>query len=286
MTLKKVGNLKEFKIHFGPAGNPLNFFNSPLSKDRLAVSEWCASIGLNAEERQMTYGARMKPEDAIRFGKISKKFNVKLSVHGPYYVVLTSEKQRVLDNSVRELAKTCKLAELMGATKVVFHPGFGADVKKVISGIKKVEKLKSNPVTICPETMGKISQLGSLDQVLQICENTESEPCIDFAHLHARHQGHPKTKLEFKRILEEIENRLGKKSLKNLHCHFYPIEYTDKGEKVHRAVTEKNVFPQFQPFGELIKEFKMTPTLISESKNSQDLGALEMKETMVKLGYY
>jgi deoxyribonuclease-4 len=82
------------------------------------------------------------------------------------------------------------------------------------------------------------------------------------------------------KIVVEIEKRLGNDVLKNLHCHFYPVEFTAKGEKVHRAVTEKDVFPVFEPFAELIKEFNMFPVLISESKDSQDIGALHMKEVM------
>jgi deoxyribonuclease IV len=271
-------------IKFGAAGNPLNFFKSEFRKDRFGVLEWSHKLGLNAQERQMTYGARMKEEDAIRFGELAKKFEISLSIHGPYYVVLTSDKPHVVENSVKELIKTARLAKLMGATKVVFHTGFGKDYNKVIKGLKRVEKDKED-VVICPETMGKLSQLGSVDEVLTICENTESEPCIDFGHVHARTQGSLKDKENIRKILIEVEKRLGKESLKKLHCHFYPIEFTEKGEKVHRAVTEKNVFPRFEGYGELIKEFKMEPTLISESKNSQDLGALEMKKIMTKLDY-
>jgi len=271
------------KIRFGPAGNPDNFFKSDLGKNRLNAPVWCRSVGLNANERQMTYGARMKEEDAIKFGKLAKENDVALSVHGPYYVVLTSDKPNVVKNSVDQLIKTAHLAKLMGAKKVVFHPGFGRDTKKVIDGLKEVEPQIDNGVKILPETMGKISQLGSLNEVITICENTESDPCIDFGHLHARTLGSLMKKEDFRKILIEIEDRLGKSVLKNLHCHFYPIEFTDKGEKVHRAVMEKNVFPQFRPFGELIKEFDMCPTLISESKNSQDIGALEMKKIMEDL---
>ena len=93
------------EIRFGPAGNPINFFKSPLSKDRLNAPVWCKSVGLNANERQMTYGARMKQEDAIRFGKLAKEHDVALSVHGPYYVVLTSKKPEVFKNSIAELKK-------------------------------------------------------------------------------------------------------------------------------------------------------------------------------------
>jgi deoxyribonuclease-4 len=132
--------------------------------------------------------------------------------------------------------------------------------------------------------MGKISQLGDLNEVIKICENTECLPCIDFGHLYARSLGQLKIKEDFNKILAEIEKRLGKKVLEKLHCHFYPVEYGDKGEKFHRAVTEENVFPRFEPFAELIKEFDMAPVLISESKNSQDIGALQMKKIMEKLG--
>lgn len=271
------------KMKFGPAGNPPNFFKSEFRKDRLNAPVWCRSIGLNANERQMTYGARMKEEDAVKFGKLARKNKVELSVHGPYYVVLTSEREGVFDNSVKELIKTCHLASLMGARRVVFHPGFGRDVRKVIKGLKMVEKDKPKSVKILPETMGKISQLGDLNEVLSICEETECDPCIDFGHLHARTLGSLKKEEDFRKILVEIEKRLGKKAVRKLHCHFYPIDFTDKGEKVHRAVMEKNVFPRFKDFAPLIKEFKMTPTLISESKDSQDIGALEMKGVMEEM---
>jgi deoxyribonuclease-4 len=268
------------EIKFAASGNPLNFFKSEFRKDKFGVLEWSRKIGLNAQERQMTYGAKMKEEDAVKFGELAKKFDITLSVHGPYYVVLTSEKSKVGENSIKELIKTTKLAKLMGAKRVVFHPGFGKNVDLVIKRIKTIEKDKPKEVKICPETMGKISQLGSLNEVITICENTECIPCIDFAHMYARNKGHPNTTPEFREILIEIEKRLGGKILNELHCHFYPIEY---GEKVHRAVTEKNVFPKFRDFAPLIKEFNMIPFLVSESKNSQDLGALEMKKIMSEL---
>jgi deoxyribonuclease-4 len=279
--LKEKGKMNEIK--FGPAGNPINFFKSKLGKDRLNAPVWCRSIGLNANERQMTYGARMKEEDAIKFGKLAKQNDITLSIHGPYYVVLTSIKQKVVNNSIKELIKTANLAELMSAKRVVFHPGFGDNADKVIKNIKIIEKDKSENVSLLPETMGKLSQLGSLNDVIKICENTECLPCIDFGHLYARSLGKLKAKEDFRKILVEIENRLGYNVLKTMHCHFYPVDFTDKGEKVHRAVTEKNVYPQFMPFGELIKEFNMFPVLISESKDSQDIGALQMKAVMERL---
>lgn len=267
-------------IRYGTSGNPPNFFKSEFGKDRVNAPDWIYSIGLNAYERMMTYGARMKKEDAIELCKKAKLHDIFLSVHGPYYIVLTSDKTRVIKNSIAEMIKTLNLSNVLGAKRVIFHPGFGTNVNAVIKNLKLIEKDRPKTITIHPETMGKMSQLGSLNDVITICENTECEPCIDFAHLYARNLG----KLDFRKTLEEIERRLGKKSLKELHCHFYPVEFGEKGEKFHRAVTEKNVFPRFIDFAPLIKEFKMAPTLISESRDSQDIGALEMKGTMEKLG--
>ncbi|MAG39777.1 endonuclease IV [Candidatus Pacearchaeota archaeon] len=273
------------KTHFGTAGNTLSFFNSKFGKDTLNAPEWINSIGLNAYERQMTYGARMKKEDALALGKNAKKFDVQLSVHGPYYVVLNSKKADVRGRSRTELLKTARLGKMMGAKKIIFHPGFGDDISPIISSLKKIEADRPKGVFFCPETMGKMSQSGSLGDVMEICEKTECKPCIDFGHLHARNLGSLKKEEGFRKIVIEIEDRLGKTVLKDLHCHFYPIEFGEKGEKKHRAVTEKNVFPRFEPFAELIKEFKMHPTLISESRDSQDIGALQMKKILGKLKY-
>jgi len=273
------------KVKFGTSGNPPSFFTSEYGKNRVNAVDWINSIGLNAYERMMTYGARMREEDAIELGKRARKHDVSLSVHGPYYVVLTSEKPRVIENSIKEMIKTIHLSDLMGAKKIVFHPGFGKDYNKVIKNLKIIEKHKPKHVKILPETMGKISQLGDLNEVLKICENTESEPCIDFGHLHARNLGSLKEKEDFRKILIEIEKRLGRKSIKNLHCHFYPVDYGEKGEIRHRAVHEENVYPVFEPFAEVITEFKIYPTLISESRDSQDIGALHMQKVMKNLGH-
>jgi len=225
------------KIRFGTSGNPPNFFKSDFGKNRVNAPDWIHSIGLNAYERMLTYGARMKNGDAVELGEKAKRNDIQISVHGPYYVVLTSVNPRVVENSIKELGKTCYLADLMGAKRVVLHPGFYCGRKKeevlkqFVKNLKKVERDKPNGVKILPETMGKHSQFGDLDEVLTICENTESEPCIDFGHLHSRGFGCLKKKEDFRDVLIEIEKRLGKRVLKRLHCHFYPVDFTEKGRE-------------------------------------------------------
>jgi len=270
------------KTRFGTSGNPPNFFKSEYGGDRINAIDWIKSVNLNAYEYMMTYGARASEEKAKYLAKKSKKLDVKISVHGPYYVVLTSDKNQVRENSVKELVKTLKLSEIMNAEKVVFHPGFRQDnaLKKCINGIKEVMRIYDGKTRILPETAGRISQLGNLKEIIKICEKTGCEPCIDFAHIHATTNGSLKNEGEFKKIITEIEKNLGNKVVKRLHCHFYPTEFTERGEKVHRAVMEKDVFPRFIDFAPIIKEFNMKPTLISESKDSQDIGALQMKRIL------
>ncbi len=270
-------------IRLGTSGNPPNFFKSRFGKDRKRAVEWIRDIGLNHYEYLMTYGARTRMEVAKEVGEKARELGISLSVHAPYYVVLSSHRPEVVENSIKELVKTLKLAEAMGATKVVFHPGFNNHDKAMencINGIKEVKKIYKGPVKILPETMGKKSQLGSLKEVIQICLETGCEPCIDFAHLHARREGSLEFKEDIRNVLLEIKDKLGKNILKRLHCHFYPVEYTEKGEKKHRAYNERDFHPKFENFASLIKEFKMEPTLVSESRDSQDGGALEMKRLL------
>ena len=269
------------KIRYGTSGNPPNFFSSKFGKKRINAVEWISSIGLNAYEYLMTYGAKTKPEVAEYVGKMAKKLDIKLSVHAPYYIVFTSGKEGTFENSVNEMLKTLNLAEIMGAEKIIFHPGYHNTenpLDKIIKGINEVKKRYKGSVKILPETMGKKSQFGSVDEILKICEETGCEPCVDFAHVHSREGGSLKSVQDFRNIALKIKSRLGIDVLRRLHCHFYPVEFDDKGEKRHRAYFEKEYFPQFKHFLPVIKEFNMKPTLISESRDSQDGGALEMME--------
>ncbi|UZE93912.1 MAG: TIM barrel protein [Candidatus Pacearchaeota archaeon] len=278
-------------IRIGTSGNPPNFFSSKFINNRLNCPEWLNSIGLNALEIMFTYGARTSEQNALQMGINAKKFDVQLSVHSPYYVVLTSNKKKVIKNSFNEMLKTLKLSDLMHSKTAVLHPGFmnvNDPIGRVIKNLNKInEKAKQlgYKTKIALETMGKTSQLGSFDHIIQICKETKCIPCIDFAHVHARTFGSLKTKKDFRIILEKIEKELGKKFLRNLHCHFYPVYYGDKGEKSHAPFKDKKALPHFEPFAELIKEFKMHPTLISEFKDSQDLGANFMKKQLKKIGY-
>jgi len=273
-------------IRFGTSGNPPNFLKSKYKKKNYFIVDWLKEIGLNEYEVLMTYGARITDERLDYLTRRSKELDIALSVHAPYYVVLTSEDKKVRENSINELIKTLNYADQLGTQRVVLHPGFTNkpyNLKLCIEGLKEVYSQYSGKAIVLPETMGKKSQLGSLDDVLEICREVGLKPCIDFAHLHARDLGVLYKEEDFRNIIIKIEKVLGKEGYKNLHCHFYPVEFTDKGEKVHRAVMEHNVYPQFKFFAPIIKEFDMKPYLVSESHDSQDIGALEMRNILLKI---
>ena len=286
------------KIKLGTSGVPPNFWKSNYSKgkdSRLNMPFWIKDLGLSAYEVLYTYGARMKEENALILKENTKKANVWLTVHAPYYVVLTSQNLDGIKKSQKELLKTVKLANIMEAHNVILHPGYYNEdskraldlfIKNIKPVIKEMKDLSLTTSKISPEIGGKKSQLGSLEDIISMCENLEfTVPCIDFAHLHARENGSLVFEKRYREVFDEIEKRLGSEILKNLHCHFYPVEFTEKGEKVHKAYDQKEYFPKKEFFLDLIKEYKMTPTIISESRDSQDLASLDMKKYLEKINY-
>jgi deoxyribonuclease-4 len=180
----------------------------------------------------------------------------------------------------------------MHAQVIVFHPGFyGRKTTKeaftnCLEALRDVvERLRSlgiKNVRLGPETMGKRSQLGSLDEVLELCENVEqTQPVIDWAHLHAREKGLFKTAEDFRRVIEMIEKRLGTESVKSMHCHFTKVEFTDRGEKCHHTMDEAEYGPNFEMLAEVIAEFKLSPVIISESP-VLDVDAIKMRDIVMK----
>ncbi len=273
-------------IYFGTSGVPDNYFKTKYKKDRKNIVDWLHDLNLNAYEHLYTYGVRGSEEKNEYIKRKVNEYNIMLSLHSPYYIVLTSDKKETIENSQKELLKTLDSAKYFNCKRIVLHPGFTNNkdaLKSFIKNLKETIAIHEYAKYIVPETMGKKSQLGSLDDIIEICRETGIKPCIDFGHLHARDQGCLNNENDFKNIIEKLENSLGKASIKNLHCHFYPVAYTDKGEKVHRAAMEEDAFPKFIHFAPIIKEFNLEPVLISESHNSQDIGALQMKDILSKL---
>jgi len=277
---------------FGPAGVPPWF---RAIKAALAdVPSLLREEGLDAFEYQaVRWGAKpqIKRDDAEKLGCKARENDVWLSLHGSYFINFCGRKN-IIEASKRRLIACVTAAEWMKAHVVVFHPGFyGEKTHKeafasCIESLKEVaetmRKLRIKNVKIGPETMGKHSQLGSLDEVLSLCEEVEqTQLVIDWGHLHARDRGRFKTVDDFRKVVEKTENRLGADATKNMHCHFTKIEFTDKGERRHHIMDETDFGPDFTDFAEIIAEFKLQPVIISESP-ILDLDAMKMRDILEK----
>ena len=275
---------------FGPAGVPQGFktLKSPVAEMPIYLHD----EGLDAFEYQaVRWGPKpqMKREEAEKLGRNAVQNDVWLTLHGSYFINLCGEAE-VLEASKKRLLACVTAADWMGAHAVVFHPGFyGKKSPKealeiCIKAMKEViETMRANNITkvqLAPETTGKQSQLGSLQEILTMCEEVElTEPTIDWAHLHARERGKLKTKEDFRRVIDEIEKRLGTDAVKNLHCHFSQIEFTDKGEKRHHTMDEVEYGPDFKLLASLIVDLDLKPVLICESPNL-DIDAQKMRDIL------
>lgn len=275
---------------FGPAGVPPTF---RMMKAALSdVPRLLREEGLDAFEYQaVRWGAKpqIKREEAEKLGLEAKEKDVWLSLHGSYFINFCGGKD-VIEASRQRLIACATAAEWMNAHIVVFHPGFyGKKPQKEVfrtclEAVKEtVESLKNlgiKNVKIGPETMGKPSQFGSLDEVLSLCEEVEqAQPVIDWAHLHARDKGRFKTIDDFRKVIEEIEKRLGTEAVRNMHCHFTKVEFTDKGEKCHHIMDEADYGPDFTMLAKVIAEYKLNPVIISESP-ILDLDAVKMRDIL------
>jgi len=276
---------------FGPAGVPPLF--RAMGADLLAVPALLREEGLDAFEYEAVRWGKIpqiKQAEAEKLGLEAKRNDVLLSVHGSYYINLAGEKD-VLEASKQRLIACANAAEWMGAYVAVFHPGFYGKIgksgafKKCVESLKDVvktmESLGIRNVKLGAETMGRHVQLGSLEEILNICAEVDrTQLVIDWSHLHARGMGRFRTKLDFRSVIEEVENKLGIEAARNMHCHFTKIEFTEKGEKRHHVLDEKKYGPNFQLLAETISEFRLRPVVICETP-MLDIDAMKMKNTFL-----
>ena len=231
---------------------------------------------------------QIKQEIAEKLGKNAVENDVWLTAHGSYFVNLTSTKKETLEASKKRLLACVTGANWMGAHIVVFHPGsyVGRSPHDVFRGCEKamkevVESMRSLGITrvhLAPETMGKQSQFGSLEEVLALCERVElTEPNVDWAHLHSRNHGRFKTVDDVAKVMDEIEGRLGTEALKNIHCHYSHIEFTDKGERRHHNLDRTDYGPDFRLIARLIAERGLNPVIACETPNL-DLDAQKLRD--------
>ena len=279
----------DIKAKFGPAGTALSFKEMSYKKS-VQLGEYLTKFGLNHFEYQCGQGVRVSEESAKEIGAALRNAGISVSVHAPYFISLSSVEEEKRLNSVNYILASAKAVNAMGGDRIVIHSGSCSKMtrEEALELAKNTMKLAREElvaqglenIRCCPETMGKINQLGDLHEVMELCKIDESFiPCIDFGHLNARTFGSIKDKSDYEKILDTIENELGSERLKTFHSHFSKIEYTEKGgEKKHLTFADTVYGPQFEPLMELVAKKSLAPTFICESDGTQTEDAKTMKD--------
>ncbi len=273
---------------FGPAGNSESFAALGY-KNSLQVPEYIVKMGLDCYEYQCGRGVNIGEEKAKELGLKAKEAGISLSLHAPYYISMSSVEEEKRLNSINYILASAKAVNAMRGDRIVVHTGSCGKITRehalelALDTMKKALDALDNEglshIHICPETMGKVNQLGTLNEVLELCRLDERLiPCIDFGHLNARDLGVLKTTADFENIFTSIKNALGTDRLKCFHSHFSKIEYTTGGEKRHLTFADTVFGPKYEPVMELTYKYGCDPTFICESAGTQAEDAKTMKD--------
>lgn len=271
---------------FGPAGNSLSFYAAGY-KSTGAAPKWIADIGLDAYEYQCGQGVRGSDEGFVKLGEEAKKYGIALSLHAPYFISLSGTDTEKRLKSIEYIKQSVRAAELMGANIIVIHTGSASKISRAEAVelakdtmYRALEALPDTSVSFGLETMGKVNQLGTLDEVIDICKTDKRLcPVVDFGHLNAREAGGVfKTADDYKRVFDKITEGLGAEYADTLHCHFSKIEYTSAGEKKHLTFADTVYGPEFLPLSEALAGEGYSPRIICESDGTMAEDALAMKK--------
>ena len=257
--------------------------------DPAAIAAYTADFGLTAFEYQCGRGVRLAHDKAAALGAACAEQNITLSVHAPYYISMSSLEEDKRLNSIDYLLQSCALVKALGGRRVIFHSGScgkqsrEAALEKALDtmarAVKACDEAGYGDCILCPETMGKINQLGTLDEVLALCGvDSRITPCIDFGHLNARTLGGIQTKADYAAILDRMAEVLGDDRARQFHVHFSRIEYSAGGEKRHWTFADTQFGPEPQPMMELLAERQLAPVVICESAGTQAEDAQTMQQ--------
>lgn len=273
-------------ITFGPGGNSVSWGKRKFPAD---LPQYLKELGLNGYEIECGRGVRIS-EAAVRdLPGLAAENGIYITLHAPYFISLSSVEEEKRLNSVNYILESAKAAKSVGARKIVVHSGSCSKMTRAEATYLAKQTLKLaqkaldgnglSDIIICPETMGKINQLGTLEEVLELCGVDERFlPTVDFGHLNARTLGGIKTREDYAKMLDLIENEIGHERLSNMHVHFSKIEYTNGGEKRHLTFADKQFGPEYEPLMEEIHKRKLQPSIICESDGTQAEDAAEMKK--------
>ena len=266
-------NLFKFdKLNFITAGMPIRTGKGSYPQAFDVLKE----MNLDGMELEFVHGVRMSDDNRIFVKEMAKNFVI--TAHGPFYINLNSKEEEKIEASVQRIIDTAAVAAQAGAFSITYHAAFymGVDKETVFEQVKtqtkriidilENEKIK---VWVRPETTGKATQWGDIDEIINFSKEFEQVlPCVDFSHLHARSAGEYNTYDEFSKVLEKMGNNIGQYALENFHGHLAGIEYTAKGEKQHLNLENSDM--NYKDLIKVMKEFGVKGALVCESPNIED----------------
>jgi len=276
---------------FGPGGNG-DLFYADGGKSTVQAPGWVKRFGLDAFEYEARNGLTAGESSLRAVGEKAREHGIKMSLHTPYYISLSGVDPEKRLKSIDYIQKSLWAAELLGADTIVIHSGSAAKISRAEAMAlskdtlgKVAEAVGETSIRLGIETMGKINQLGTLDEVIEQCRVSPIyAPVVDFGHLNARNVGgaFPDTDA-YRRVFDTIATQLGDSFAQSLHCHFSKIAYTSAGEKKHLTFADSEFGPLFEPLAEAIVKERVAPRIICESDGTQAEDALYMKKAYLSL---
>ena len=273
------------ELFFGTGGVP----HSARERSTTSGIERISELGLGSMEMEFVQGVRMSQAVADRVAEVASQTGIRLSAHAPYYINLNAKEPTKIAASQERILQTARIAARCGAESIVFHAAFYlgnspeatyAAVKKHLAPVLDQLKNERNRVWVRPEIMGKSSQFGTIEEVLNLSAELDGVmPAIDFSHWHAR-DGRANSYPEFTAILARVKERLGDIALANMHIHLSGIAYGEKGERNHLNLKESDL--RYAELLQALKDFGVRGLLICESPNLEE-DALLLQETYRRL---
>lgn len=275
------------EIKFGPAGNAQSFAEAGF-KATVDAPRWLHDMGLNAYEYQCGRGVNIGEETARKIAAQAALHDISMSLHAPYYINLSNRDEERVQKNIGYVLASCQAATWLGADRIVVHTGGVGkqsrtkafeNTKENVRDILNAVEQAGYTTTICLETMGKQSVIGSAKEIFELVAlDDRLLPCIDFGHLNARTCGKCSTEEEFAQVLDLMENTIGTERARVFHSHFSHIEYGPKGEVRHLTFADEQYGPDFAPLAKLIAQRGWTPRFICESAGTQAEDAKQMMD--------
>ena len=280
-------------IKFGPSGNSDSFFAEGYEHTEDAPA-YLKERDLDCFEYSFGRGVRMTEAKAKSIGAAFQKAGIEISVHAPYFINFANPDDEMAAKSYGYVLDSAKVCKQMGGKRIVFHPAAQVKAARFEAVDKTLERLKIlreyiylnglDDMIFCPETRGKLAQIGTVEEVTAFCEiDPVFTPCVDFGHINAREQGSLKTAQDYKDRLEYMISRLGFERMKHFHVHFSKIMYSAKGEVKHLTFEDDVYGPEFEPLAVALRDLKLEPYIVSESAGTQAEDAAEMKRIYLSL---